>query len=265
MSHEAVSGPEVEATLVVSSRAPADVAEEIAGLGRAGPYRLRWRGEAELRDVYVDTPEGALRDRGLALRLRREEGAWTLALKGDARRAPGGGVARTELAGDWSRDGVAPVAAELERRGVAGADLRSAAGETPPPTALRAAGFRVVQDRRTARRRARVLPAGDGDEPVAELALDTVRFRAASGRRVVHREVEVEGSPGAPAGLPGRIAGELREAFADELRPWPHSKLATGAALAESDPPAGPGGDLRPEAYDELDRRLAGDGGPGER
>lgn len=256
------AGPEVEATLAVVSDSPGEVARRIASLRRAGPYPLRWRPAADLRDVYVDTPDGELRARGLALRLRREDGAWTLTLKGDARRVSGGAVERTEVEGGWSEEGAAPVAAEMEERGVDGGGLRSAAGTRRPVEALRAAGFRVVQDRKTARRRADVLPPGadgeGGEDPVAELCVDVVRFRGASGRTLVHREVEVEAAPASPPDLPGRIAGELREAFAGELRPWPHSKLATGRALAERDPPTGPGGDLRPGAYDGLDRRLAG-------
>lgn len=255
---------EVEATLAVASGSPAEVAEEIAALERVGARRLRWRGEALIRDVYFDTAEGALGERGLALRLRREGGEWTLGLKGAGRPAAAGAVDRPELEAPWSEEGLDRIARRLERTGTGAPDVRPAAGESRPVEALRRTGLGVVQDRRTSRRRAGVLPPEGGAGPAAELALDAVRFPVSSGRRVTHREVEVEAGAGAPAGLPGAVAGDLRERFPGALRPWPHSKLATGLALAEWEPPTGPDGDLLREAYDELERRIEGRGRPGQ-
>lgn len=259
MSGDGSARSEVEATLAVCSEEPEADFEELFGLERAGPYRLRWRGETVLRDVYLEARDGGLGERGLALRLRREGGAWSVTLKGDERRAPGGAVERTEVEGAWTEEGAAAVAAELERRGLDADGLRAAAGRPEPVEAMRRRGFRVVQDRRTRRRRAGVSGPGGSDGDAAEIAADAVAYRAPGGGRVVHREVEVEAAPGAPAELPGRVAAELRERLGGRLRPWPHSKLATGRALAEVDPPAGPAGALRPDAYDELERRI-GDG-----
>lgn len=258
MSQDGGAGIEVEATLAVCSEEPAALMEELAGLDRLGPFRLRWLGAARLRDVYFELPDDGLRERGVALRLRREEDAWTLTLKADARATAGGAVERTEVEGAWTEEGVAPVAAELAGRGLDAAGLRAAAGRPDPVEAMQRAGFRVVQDRRTLRRRAAVTGAAGPDEEVAELAADTVRYRARGGRTVVHREVEVEAAPGAPAALADRVAAGLRQRFGDDLRPWAHSKLATGRALAELDPPTGPDGALRPGAYDELERRIGG-------
>lgn len=255
---------EVEATLAVASESPSEVAARIEALGRVGGHPLEWRGREELRDVYLDTPGGELGQRGLALRLRRREAGWTLTLKGEARPAPGGGVERSELEVPWSGEGWRRVLDELRGLGVAppsGVDPDGASDPAADPgdpvNAVRAAGLRVVQDRRTLRRTARVLPAGaGGGEPVAHLALDTVRYRPGSGRTVVHREVEVEATERAPEGLPGRIADRLRDRFGDELRPWEHGKLATGAALEAVDPPVDPDGDLLPEAYAVLEEEL---------
>lgn len=258
--------PEVEATLAVTSESPGEVAERIEALDGVGGHPLEWRGWEELRDVYLDTPRGDLGEHGLALRLRRGEAGWTVTLKGEARPAPGGGVERSELEAAWSGDGWRLVLEELQRLGVApssvsDADDTSAPGTAPvdPVQAVRSVGLVVVQDRRTLRRTARVLPTGAGGrEPVAHLAVDTVRYRPRSGRTVVHREVEVEATGRAPEGLPGRIADRLRDRFGDDLRPWEHGKLATGTALETLHPPVGPNGDLLPAAYDVLDESLEG-------
>lgn len=257
--------PEIEATLAVVSESPAEVTARITALDRVGDHLLEWRGEEELRDVYLDTPDGGLRERGLALRLRRGDAGWTLTLKGEARPAPGGGVERSELEVPWSGDGWRRVFEELRRLEVAppsGSDAHEPpAPGADPVEAVRAAGLQVVQERRTLRRTARVLPRGDGGrEPVAHLVVDTVRYRPGAARTAIHREVEVEAAERAPDGLPGRIAARLRDRFGDELRPWEHGKLATGVALEDVDPPVGRDGDLLPDAYALLDEEL---GAPG--
>lgn len=250
--------PEIEASLAVSSETPAEVAARIGGLARIGEHRLAWIGTERLRDVYLDTDDGQLGERGLAMRLRRGAGGWTLTLKGEARPAPGGGVERSELEVAWSGDGMEEVLDELRDRGVSRPGSPPPAAEGDPVEALRSAGFRVVQDRHTVRRSARVLPPGDGGEPVATLVVDAVRFETASEGAVRHREVEIEAAPAGPPELPGRLAGLLRERFGDALRPWEHGKLATGAALERIRPPVGPGGDLLPAAYDLLEREMSG-------
>lgn len=255
--------PEVEATLAVSSETPAEVAGRIAALDGLGPYRFHWLDVGELRDVYLDTPARELRERALALRLRREDDGWWVTLKGPARPAPGGAVERSELELEWSRAAFGRILGALRARGV---ELPGASSATRGPDAgdplevATDAGFRVVQDRRTRRARARVEAAEGGEGPLAWLVVDTVRFRTASGRGVRHREVEVEAMSAAPEGLPGEVSGLLRRRFGDALRPWEHPKLATGQAVAGTEPPAGPDGDLLPAAYDRLDRELSGGG-----
>lgn len=257
---------EVEATLAVSSETPADVTERIAALDGLGPYRFHWLDARELRDVYLDTPARELRERGLALRLRREDDGWWVTLKGPARPAPGGAVERTELELEWSRAARGRILGALRARGVELPDATSVPCGPDAGAPLEVAGdagFRVIQDRRTRRARARVEAPDGGEGPLAWLVVDTVRFRTASGRAVQHREVEIEATPGAPDGVPGEVAGLLRRRFGDALRPWEHPKLATGAAVAGIEPPAGPDGDLLPAAYDRLERELSR-GGAGE-
>jgi len=76
--------PEVEATLAVTAETPAEVAARIGGLSRIGGHRVEWFGSERLRDVYLDTAGGELRERRLALRLRRSGGSsadWQKAIR----------------------------------------------------------------------------------------------------------------------------------------------------------------------------------------
>lgn len=249
---------EVESTLAIVGREADAVADRIRHLRRVAGCAVEPAPPRRLRDVYFDR-HGELRRAGLALRVRFPDAADpVLGLKGPARHLEGGGVERRERERRWGEGAWPAVAEELER---AGLSLPSPASrpEEDPLAALRAAGYRVVQDRATLRRPARLVRDG---EAVAELALDAVRFRVA-GRELVHREVEVEalGEGGAGAELVGAAAAALLERFGSVLRRWDHSKLATGRALEAlvgggEDLPVGDQGELLPEAYDRLEPWL---------
>lgn len=256
MSHDGEGSVEVEATLVVASRAPDRVLGQLAALQSLGGHPLCWSDERELRDVYFDTPDRSLRGRRLALRLRGGANGWRITLKAEGRPTGNGSVERLEIERDWSEKGLERVLGELEARGVRPARAPRPGSGLDPVGVLRSAGLEVIQDRRSRRRRARVLEADGGEETVARLVLDTVIFRTGSGRRVRHREVEVEAAPGAPRSLPGRLARELRSRFPDQLRAWPHPKLATGLAIGRIAPPSTASGDLLPAAYDRLAEEL---------
>lgn len=257
---------EREASLAVVSDRPGEVADRIAALRELDGRRLEPLPHRELRDVYLDRPGGDLAAAGMALRVRtRGDGTRLLGLKGDERRLEGGGTDRLEVEGAWGEETLSRVRSALEAAGLPSAWLSVPADPGTPADALGGLGWRVVQDRRTVRRRRRLTGpgrgAGDG-EAAGELTVDEVRFRPA-GRPAVHREVEVEASPGRE--LPAGAVEALLARFPDGLRRWEPSKLATGRAL---DRLFGEGGDadvwtdadgaLRPAAYDRLEELVAG-------
>ena len=89
-----MSGTEIELKLLVPAR-------DLARIFQSGPVTRRAAGQARrslLTGIYYDTPECDLRSRGVALRLRRENGQWVQALKGEGRIA-GGLHQREEL--EW--------------------------------------------------------------------------------------------------------------------------------------------------------------------
>lgn len=253
---------EREATLAVVSERPGRTAERIAALRELAGFVLEPLADRDLRDVYLDRDDGALRRTGLALRLRRSRDgeAPLLAVKGAGRPAAGGGTERLEVEGRWGAEALAAAREALEETGVPGDLLPSEPGGDDPLDRLRALGWRVVQDRRT-RRRPRRVRSGAGSD-AGELVVDEVGFRP-GGRRAVHREVEVEAPAGGP--LPSGLVETLLERFPGELRRWEHPKLATGRALERLLSGAGsrrrwlgPGDALWPRAYDRLEVLLEG-------
>ncbi|HKZ03939.1 MAG TPA: CYTH domain-containing protein [Methylomirabilota bacterium] len=256
--------PEREAKLVVTGERPPVVAGEIAGLTRLGGRALRDGGAAAIRDVYLDTPAGALRARGDSLRVRVQNGRPFLTLKGPGRSVGPGVIERDELETPWSPEAYARCLDILATRGIS---LRPAAPGADPVDALLAAGLSRAQERET-HRRLRYADGGAG-RPVAELAVDEVTYRLAAGA-VGHHEVEIEAK--APAGadfLPLAVT-ELQARFGSALTPWRHGKLATGLAIERL--LASPGGaamvvdgHLTPAAYPPLAALLSAgsDASPG--
>lgn len=252
---------EREATLAVVSQGPERVADRIAELRALAGFILEPLAARDLRDVYLDRDGGELRGAGLALRLRRarDEESPLLAVKGPGRPLAGGGTDRLEVEGPWGAEALAAARAALGEAGLPGELLPAGPGEGDPLDRLLERGWRVVQDRRT-RRRPRRIRAGEG-AAAGELAVDEVGFRP-GGRRAVHREVEVEALHG--GSLPPGVVEALLDLFPQGLRRWEHPKLATGRALErllageEAGRWVGPGGALRPAAYDRLEALLEG-------
>lgn len=251
---------EIETKLVVVSERPDEILERIAGTGELAGFSLVAMTEQSIRDVYYDTPAQLLRAADLALRVRQVNWTLTLGLKGRSRRL-GAAIERLEIERPWSAAGLAEVLAALARLGVVvGA---GAPGEPvdEPEAALRALGLAPFQERLTQRARREI--ADRERAHLGELALDRAVF--AFGReRVRHYEIEIE-APGAQA-LDGTaaLATALLTAWPGELRPWEHSKVATGRAiehLVATRPPAlllNRAGAPTAAAYDAMDRWLRG-------
>jgi hypothetical protein len=254
---------EVEAKLIVVSERPREVVRRVAGLDALAGYRLMDCGELRLRDVYYDTPQGALVGRRAAVRLRHVDGAVRVTLKAEGRTERTGRTDRLEVEAPWSAAALERIVAALERLGVRLPLPASAEGE--PGEVLARMGLRVVQDRVTVRRVRDVVPPGaDVAHPLAELVVDSVGY-GGGVRPAWHHEVEVEARGPAGEAALARLEDALLALFPGELRPWPHSKQATGAAteaLLSAGDAAGmvaPDGDLAPCAYERIDRYLRGE------
>jgi hypothetical protein len=277
---------EVEGVLLVRADDQEAAGRRVAGLEAVDRFDLRPRPPQRIRDVYVDTGDGALAAARVAFRVRELDGRPLLTLKSAPVRT--GLVAeRLELEAPWSAEALQAALAELRRRGVelpdspegAGAygDLRETGGRTAASTSARGAsagageplaelaalGLRPTQRRETTRTPRDVLDRENpGAGPVAEMTVDDVTFLLPAGRaRLLEVEVEAKG----PGGIETvqALLGALAAALPDDLRPWPYGKLGTGRAVerllaaGELDGLLDPEGRVRPAAHDRLAEFLA--------
>jgi len=182
-----------------------------------------------------------------------------LTLKGPSRSTDWGGLERLEIEAAWSKEAVERVVAELARAGIAALQAAAFCKDDPVNT-LERCGLEVIQRRELWRRTRRVLSESSGTT-VAELAVDQVRHLGTFGE-VLHWEVELEAMGDSASAVMSDIIGALLHEFGSALRPWPHSKLATGLAIDELletgvlQPLICSGNRLTAATYDRLDEHI---------
>jgi inorganic triphosphatase YgiF len=249
---------EVEGVLLVRAGDQEAAGRRVAGLAAVDRFRLRPRPDQRIRDVYLDTGDGALAAARVAFRVRELDGRPLLTLKADPVRS-GLAAARLELEAPWSAEALGAVLAELRRRRIDLPEHPRGAGAGEPLADLGGLGLRPTQLRETTRTPRDVL---DGDDPVAELTVDDVAFLLPAGTaRLLEVEVEAKGAGGLETVQ--ALLAALAEGFPEELRPWPYGKLATGRAverlLADGRLAGllGPDGRVSPDAHDLLAEFLS--------
>jgi hypothetical protein len=224
-------GPrEVEGVLLVCARDQEAAGRKVTELAAIDRFTLRPRPAQRIRDVYLDTGDGALAEARVAFRVRELDGEPLLTLKADPVRS-GLAAERLELEAPWSAAALGTALGELRRRGVELPDPPPGAGAGEPLADLAALGLRPTQTRETTRIPRDVLERGAA-APVAELTLDDVGYQLPAGAaRLLEVEVEAKG----PGGMETvqALLGALAEAFPGELKPWPWGKLVTGRAVEE--------------------------------
>jgi inorganic triphosphatase YgiF len=225
-------GPsEVEGVLLVCARDQEAVGRKVAALQAVDRFELRPRPAQRIRDVYLDTGDGALAAAPVTFRVRELDGEPLLTLKADPVRS-GLAAERLELEAPWSAAALGTILEVLRRRGVDLPDPPEGAGAGEPLADLGALGLRPTQTRETTRTPRDVTERGGAARPVAELALDDVGYQLPAGTaRLLEVEVEAKG----PGGLETvqALLEALAEAFPGELKPWPWGKLATGRAVEQ--------------------------------
>ncbi|MEJ2186233.1 MAG: CYTH domain-containing protein [Gemmatimonadota bacterium] len=252
---------EVEVALVVCAPEPGSVADEVAELADIAGYALEPGPDQQIHDQYFDFDDGRLGDRGLAFRVRNIDGRDVLTVKGPGRRMTTGAKDRLEVEGDWSLSVLGHALHLLAGFGVDVPVDVAPAGPPQPRPALERLGFLIVQDRHTLRRPRRVTRVGGSGDVLAELAIDAVEYELPR-RNARLFEVEVETTRLAGSLVLAELASALLTRWPDQLRRWPHSKLATGFALDALAAPSSLGtltdrdGVLKPAAWERLEERL---------
>ena len=251
-------GVERELALVIVSAHPGDVARRIAAERRVAGYRLIPRGARAMRDIHLDTPDGQLAARRLALRVRTAGGAARrLTLKGPSVALSGGGLARSEREWVWSGETLAIALDAMASAGVRLPQPAAGAAGRDPLDVMRGVGLTVIQDRQT-RRTARDIVAAENGPVLAELAIDAVVFHL-RGCDVRHHEVEIEATSRGGEQVMQAVGRALMARFAPALRHHLGSKLAIGRAIERLyragalDALLGSDGALTRAAYDALE------------
>ena len=236
MSEEA---REVEGVLLVCADDQEAAGRKVAGLAAVDRFELRPRPAQRIRDVYLDTGDGALAAAKVAFRVRELDGQPLLTLKADPVRS-GLAAERLELEAPWSAGALGTALEELRRRGIELPDPPEGAGTGEPLADLGGLGLRPTQTRETTRTPRDVLDKGQAGGRVAELTLDDVGYQLPAGTaRLLEVEVEAKG----PGGLEtvqallealaeGRLEGLLDDR--QRIRPAAHDLLAE--FLAENSP-----------------------------
>ena len=205
---------EIEAKLLAPD---ATVLQRLARLQTLTGLRLTRPRQQELRTLYLDTPGGDLASAGYAVRVRCADGRWEATCKFGG--SQHGAVHRRQ---EVNQPLVAPPTFPLR-------DVAAAFG---PEIAHRASGAALVPFLETAIVRHSFDLIAEDRGPVAELALDTVRYRApqAGQQSAPEYEVEAELHAGGSEDDLAAIVTELTRKF-PELVPSNLSKLARGCAF----------------------------------
>lgn len=222
---------EVELKLSIVGDDPDALLNEIASLTTLAGMQLQNAQNHLLRDTYWDLPDGSLRAHKLSLRLRYMDDHPVFTVKGGTSSSDGL-FRRYELEVPATIENWHAVRAVLAGESI---DLGlGASGEASGPAPdgwLRAAGLSPTQDR-TTRRTAiyAVPPDADGDQPVAELALDRTRFDF--GKVLVdYWEIEIEQIGEQGDEVPRALGQALRDRYPDRLEPSTMGKYSRGLAL----------------------------------
>jgi hypothetical protein len=220
---------EIEAKMVVVGADPEAILERVSGLESLGPYLMSPGGSGTLEDTYYDTPARSLSAKACALRTRRSGQETFLCIKMDEHASGDGMTDREEIELAWSVQGLRRIEGFMSDLGNMCGRWEGLFERCTEREILAALGLYPIQHRRTSRRVLAARLKGSG-AACAVLCLDRVAYETDRGV-VLHREIEVEASPGGDAAHVREIAGSLVQCMGDALMPWPYNKLLTGAAL----------------------------------
>lgn len=241
----------------MTARDPERTYRKLARLRAIDGFTLRPRPPQRIHDRYFDTPDGVLRKRGVALRLRTVDGKTSIGVKGPRRASSTRTEDRFERERTFSPAAISAIGSELRLSGDGGGP-----SDDPDARLEQALGVRQIQSRETLRLVREVTDARERRPVLAELVLDRVDFEI--GKRVVrHYEIEVEAKrTGRGTDAARRVAGALLSRYPDELAEWPFGKLATGKGIEELLGDGGVRGLVRhgaltPRAYDVLASRIS--------
>ena len=135
---------EVEGVLLVSADDQEGAGRRVGALERVDRFELRPRPTQRIRDVYLDTGDGALAGARVAFRVRELDGRPLLTLKANPVRS-GLAAERLELEAPWSAEALQSMLEELRRHGVQLPDAPGGGGAGEPLADLAGLGLHPTQ------------------------------------------------------------------------------------------------------------------------
>jgi hypothetical protein len=142
-----------------------------------------------------------------------------------------GALDRFEMEARWTKAALQNVLAKLDQAHLDRSEWDEIFNPADPLETMNSLGFDIVQSRRLQRRN-RGISAQRGGPEIAELAIDDVTYRFASGE-ILHSEVEIEAKIVESSGVIKKVAEALLDRYGTALRIWPYSKFATGQAIEQ--------------------------------
>ena len=252
---------ECEVTLIINSKAPQSIVNQINLLSSIGEYKLVPQVSETIHDLYFDTPDGQLQNQLLALRVRRIGTRLLITLKDRALPSDQGGVERPEIELPWSHEGLVRCIDVLIEKGIEIQHRESDFDYVCPDNVMQTQNLVIFQNRKT-NRQIRHIVLNQGNSPVlAELVIDRVIY-CFRDLEIQHYEIEIETKVNHPPLELRILVEDLVTMYQPVLREWPHSKVAIGKAIEMLMNEGvfknliGCNNSLLPTAYDKIDERL---------
>ncbi len=221
---------EIESKLLVIAKYPKNFLSHIAQKSAMSGYKLIKAGKQKIRDIYLDSPDGQLKQQRLALRLRKMNDHFFLTIKGKTQLARWGGVSRLEIELPYSLSAVKEMENILRHQNVSLNLFVQNKITNDPLTFLQNSSLKIIQDRETRRLIRQVISKESPPKILAEMALDTIRYHL-QNLSIYQAEIELEAKSTAGIKAIQHIHTFLLQKYPDSLRSWTLSKLTTGLLL----------------------------------
>ena len=252
---------EYEVTLIIKSKTPQSIVNQISLLSSIGECRLVPQGSETIHDLYFDTPDGQLQNQLLVLRVRRIGARLLITLKDRALPSDWGAVERPEIELPWSHEGLVRCIGVLIEKGIEIQHRESDFDYVCPDNVMQTQNLVIFQNRKT-NRQIRHIVLNQGNSPaLAELVIDRVVY-CFRDLEIQHYEIEIETKVNHPPLELRMLVEDLVTMYQPVLRKWPHSKVAIGKTIEMLMNEGvlknliGCNNSLLPTAYDKIDERL---------
>jgi inorganic triphosphatase YgiF len=94
---------EIELKLVIIHNNPVEIARKINAQTHLAGYPLNRKDNVFIKDIYFDTSEKSLQQKGFALRIRVQNQQAYITIKGKTQIQEGGAIQRLEIEKEWSQ------------------------------------------------------------------------------------------------------------------------------------------------------------------